>query len=101
MLSSNSVLQRPEREFTYEDIYRRGQDAERLLRSPLFRDAVQDTEYDLLEAMLDEAADPERVYAARQAILGLGALERVLRAYVADGEEAKTVLQANGLLPTD
>lgn len=109
-LMSNSVLQRPEREFTYEELHQRGLQAQQLLGSEMFREALQEAEYALLEELTREEypvfgpdgdvvgyRDPvQETYAAKRALLGLGAVERALRAFIADGEAARNVLQAGG-----
>jgi hypothetical protein len=89
----NSIFTRPEIEYTYEEVIQRGQEAELMLKSPVLRDALREAEYDLAQQML-EATEPSGTWAAKSAILGLGAVERALRAIVSDGEQTKNVLAA-------
>lgn len=112
-LKSNSALQRPERGFTAQELYERGQQAERILDATMFRDAIQEAEFTLLGELLQEEypvfgpgreisgyRDPvQETYAAKRALIGLGAVERALRAFIADGEQARNVLQQAGDLP--
>lgn len=87
----NSIFTRPEVEYTYDEVIQRGEQAELILKSPVLRDALREAEYDLAQQLL-EAEGPNEAWAAKAAILGLGAVERALRAVVSDGEQAKNVL---------
>jgi hypothetical protein len=98
---TNSIFQRPEVETNAEELYHKGQAARALLfGTPIFKDALREAEYRLIGRVL-EAADATETYAAKSAVVGLGAIEESLRAFIADGDHARIVLQESGALPKD
>lgn len=115
-LASNSAFQFPEQEFPLDEAVRRGQQAAMLLHgTPLFREAYQYAEHSLMQDVLAEEypirdqdgdvtgyRDPVvETYAAKKALLGLGAMESALRAMMSVGEAARAELVARGVIQGD
>lgn len=79
-------------EYTHEHLAQLGRDAEGILSTDVFYDAMEEAEIDFLEVMKGGETVEERE-TARYALLALDGVLRALRDIQTDGEHAEEVLK--------